>query len=157
MIVLLRDVHLRLTWDNSHPRSGYGENSKEKFHPSGAIGPARCCSATCSVIRMSRCESCTKNQRATRDSFFYGLVLGDDHIYRVRHETNFRLGADSYPFSVKEQRNVSVGLHSHVTRSGERHALIITPSSERCCGREPEQFSGVFHFNSRGLKRLLGI
>jgi hypothetical protein len=32
MIVLLRDVHLRLTWDNSHPRSGYGENGKEKFH-----------------------------------------------------------------------------------------------------------------------------
>src|SRR5438477_3712466 len=76
MIVLLRDVHLRLTWNDNCPSGDHPENSKEKFHPSGAIGPARCCPATCSVIRMSRCERLHQNQRATRDSFLHDLVLG---------------------------------------------------------------------------------
>ena len=36
MVVLLRDVHLRLRWNDNRPSGDHPENGKEKFHPSGA-------------------------------------------------------------------------------------------------------------------------
>ena len=33
MVVLLRDVHLRLRWNDNRPSGDHPENGKEKFHP----------------------------------------------------------------------------------------------------------------------------
>ena len=70
MVVLLCDVHLRLTWNDNRPSGDHPENSKEKFHPSGAFSPARCCPATCSVIRMSRCERLHQKSASDQGFFF---------------------------------------------------------------------------------------
>jgi len=47
VVVLLGDVYLRLRWNDDRPSGDHPENGKEKFHSSGAIGPARCCTVTC--------------------------------------------------------------------------------------------------------------
>ena len=104
MVVLLRDVHLRLCWNSNRSSGDDPENGKEKFHPYVAIGPARCCPVTCqSNTDVALREVALKTSEYLRLSDF----IRNDHIHCIRHELDFRLVTDHlYSYAVKKERNI---------------------------------------------------
>src|SRR5215470_4016597 len=95
VVVLHRDVHLRLRWNDNRPSGDHPENEKEKFHPMLYRDLSVNTDATLQEVALEISEQLNSL-----------IWFRDDHIHCIRHETDFPLLTD-YSLPVKEQRDIS--------------------------------------------------